>query len=71
MCNKEGSWKRQKQQLPCSSFLAEKMRKINKAGAKDYTDLDNLALSWTPNTAEKKVRPNDVDTLGIVVYVVL
>jgi hypothetical protein len=35
------------------------MRKLNKAGAKDYTDLDNLALSWTPNTVEKKVRPNE------------
>jgi hypothetical protein len=55
----QGSWKKQKQQLPCSSCLAGKMRKLNKAGAKDYTDLDNLALSWTPNTAEKKVRPNE------------
>jgi hypothetical protein len=35
------------------------MRKLNKAGAKDYTDLDNLASSWTPNTAKKKVRPNE------------
>jgi hypothetical protein len=55
----QGSWKKLKQQLPCSSCLAGKMRKLNKAGAKDYTDLDNLALSWTPNTAEKKVRPNE------------
>ncbi len=55
----KGSWKRLKQQLPCSSCLAGKMRKINKAGTKDYTDLDNLALSWTHNTAEKKVRPNE------------
>jgi hypothetical protein len=35
------------------------MRKTNKAGAKNYTDLDNLALSWTPNTSEKRVRPNE------------
>ncbi len=55
----QGSWKKLKQQLPCSSCLAGKMRKLNKAGAKDYTDLDNLALSWTPNTAEKKVRLNE------------
>jgi hypothetical protein len=53
------SWKKLKQQLPCSSCLAGKMRKLNKAGLKDYTDLDNLALSWTPNTAEKKVRPKE------------
>jgi hypothetical protein len=54
----QGSWNKLKQQLPCSSCLAGKMRKLNKAGSIDYTDLDNLALSWTPNTAEKKVKPN-------------
>jgi hypothetical protein len=39
----QGSRKRLKQQLSCSSCLAGKMRKTNKAGAKGYTDLDNLA----------------------------
>jgi hypothetical protein len=39
----QGSWKRLKQQLPCSPCLAGKMRKTNKAG----------------NTTDKKVRPNE------------
>ncbi len=41
----QGSWDKLRKQIPCSSCLSGKMRKTNKAGAKDYTDLDNLALS--------------------------
>jgi hypothetical protein len=65
----QGSWKRLRKQLPCSSCLAGKMRKTNKACAKDYTELNNLALSWMPNTTDKqaqesKAKRGSVNRLG-------
>ena len=55
-----GSWKKLKALLPCSACLAGKMRKANKATAKDFTAIENLALSWTAATAKKNVRPNEI-----------
>jgi transposase InsO family protein len=46
--------------LPCSACLTGKMRKANKATAKDFTAIENLALSWTAGTAKKNVRPNEI-----------
>ena len=36
------------------------MRKANKVTAKDFTAIENLALSWTAATAKKNVRPNEI-----------
>jgi hypothetical protein len=41
----QGSWKKLKALLPCSACLAGKMRKANKTTAKDFTAIENLALS--------------------------
>ncbi len=55
-----GSWKKLKALLPCSACLAGKMRKTNKTTAKDFTAIENLALSWAAATAKKNVRPNEI-----------
>jgi hypothetical protein len=36
------------------------MRKANKTTAKDFTAIENLALSWTAATEKKNVRPNEI-----------
>ncbi len=55
----KGSRKTLKFLLPCSACLAGKMCKQNNPTAKDFTDLTNLAISWTAATAQKKIRPNE------------
>jgi hypothetical protein len=56
----KGSWKTLRSLLPCSACLAGKMRKqTHGTHARDYTDLNNLALSWTAGTDYKNVRPNE------------
>jgi hypothetical protein len=60
----KGSWKTLKSLLPCSACLAGKMRKQNNAHARDYTDLNNLAISWTASTNYKNVRPNEKVSVG-------
>jgi hypothetical protein len=56
----QGSWKKLKALLPCSACLAGKMRKANKTTAKDFTAIENLALSWTAAAEKKSVRPNEI-----------
>jgi hypothetical protein len=44
------------------------MRKTRKNPAKEFTEVNNLALSWTANTAEKETRSNESVSLdwGII-----
>jgi hypothetical protein len=53
-----GSWTQLKQQLPCAACLAGHMRKTKKTPVLNYTDIQNLAISWTPSTEQKHVTPN-------------
>jgi hypothetical protein len=53
-----GSWDRLKEHLPCDACLAGKMRKTRKAQSSAFTPIKNLALSWTPQTADKMIIPN-------------
>ena len=56
----QGSWKTLEGQLPCSACIAGKMRKTRKNPTKTFVDVENLALSWTPATANKTVRSNEL-----------
>ena len=64
----QGTWKQLESQLPCSACIAGKMRKTRKNPAKEFTEVNNLALSWTDNTAEKETRSNESVSLdwGII-----
>ena len=53
-----GSWEQMTKLLPCAACLAGKMRKTRKAQSSSFTPVQNLALSWTPNTANKITQPN-------------
>ncbi len=55
----QGSWKMLESQLPCSACLAGKMRKSRKQHQRNYTTVENLALSWTSNTEDKDLRSNE------------
>ncbi len=59
----QGSWNHLQTQLPCSACIAGKMRKSRKNSTKEYTEMTNLALSWTANTEEKETRPNQCVSL--------
>ena len=39
--------------------LAGHMRKTKKTPTNNYSDIANLAITWTPNTATKIVNPNE------------
>jgi hypothetical protein len=58
-----GSWPQLKQQLPCVACLAGHMRKTKKTTVTNYTDINQLALSWTPGTENKNVAPNETVAL--------
>jgi hypothetical protein len=53
-----GSWDKLKDNVPCDACLAGKMRKTRKAQSSAFTPVQNLALSWTPNTDSKMIIPN-------------
>ncbi len=55
----QGSWDQLASQLPCSACLAGKMRKARKNPSKEYTEVNNLALSWTASTTDKESRSNE------------
>ncbi len=55
----QGTWKQLETQLPCSACIAGKMRKAKKNPAREFTEVNNLALSWTANTADKETRANE------------
>jgi hypothetical protein len=55
---RKDSWKILSTQLPCNACLAGKMRKTKKGTSSTFTNVKNLALSWTPATGDKKVTPN-------------
>jgi hypothetical protein len=55
----KGSWQMLKQQLPCVACLTGHMRKTNKTPLNNYTDVNNLAVTWTSNTEVKIVTPNE------------
>jgi hypothetical protein len=58
-----GSFKQLQSKLPCDACLAGKMRKTKKGQSSAFTPIQNLALSWTPNTEDKVVIPNrDIST---------
>jgi hypothetical protein len=59
----QGSWKTLAQQLPCAACLAGHMRKTRKTPTSNYTDIQNLALTWTPNTENKIVNSNETIAL--------
>jgi hypothetical protein len=59
----QGSWKTLAQQLPCVACLAGHMRKTKKTPTSNYTDIQNLALTWTPNTENKIVNSNETIAL--------
>ncbi len=63
-----GSWPQLKQQLPCVACLAGHMRKTKKTPVTNYTDINQLALSWTLGTENKNVNPNETIALdwGII-----
>ncbi len=60
----QGSWKTLAQQLPCVACLAGHMRKNKKTPTSNYTDVQNLALTWTPNTENKIVNSNETIALS-------
>jgi hypothetical protein len=64
----QGSWNQLASQLPCSACIAGKMRKTRKNPTKEYTEVTNLALSWTASTSDHESRPNERVSLdwGIV-----
>ncbi len=54
----QGTWKQLETQLPCSACIAGKMRKTRKNPTKEFTEVNNLALSWTPpRVLAKRVHP--------------
>ena len=53
------SWKQLESSLPCSVCLAGKMRKTKKTPAQPFTNVDNLAVTWTPGTDNKIVNLNE------------
>jgi hypothetical protein len=55
----QGSWEQLASQLPCSACLAGKMRKTRKNPSKEYTEVTNLALSWTASTQDHENRSNE------------
>jgi hypothetical protein len=55
---RKDSWKLLSTQLPCNACLAGKMRKTKKATSSAFTNVKNLALSWTPATQDKQTTPN-------------
>jgi hypothetical protein len=60
---RKDSWKVLSTQLPCNACLAGKMRKTKKATSSSFTNVKNLALSWTPATKDKQTIPNqDIST---------
>jgi hypothetical protein len=58
MTIQQGSWKQMEKLLPCDACLAGKMRKTRKAQSISFNPVQNLALSWTPNTEHKVTQPN-------------
>jgi transposase InsO family protein len=64
----QGTWKQLETQLPCSACIAGKMRKTRKNPTKEFTEVNNLALSWTANTEDKETRANESVSLdwGII-----
>jgi hypothetical protein len=55
---RKDSWNDLSHLLPCNACLAGKMRKTKKAISSAFTNVKNLALSWTPATANKQIIPN-------------
>jgi hypothetical protein len=55
---RKDSWKALQTLLPCNACLAGKMRKTTKANSSSFTNVKNLALSWTPATEDKQCIPN-------------
>jgi hypothetical protein len=55
---RKDSWQLLSTQLPCNACLAGKMRKTKKATSSAFTNVKNLALSWTPATQDKQTTPN-------------
>jgi hypothetical protein len=56
---RKDSWKALQIQLPCNACLAGKMRKTKKTASSSFTNVKNLALSWTPATEDKQCVPNE------------
>jgi hypothetical protein len=54
--------------LPCSACLAGKMKKTRKTPTTGYTEVTNLAVSWTPGTDKRISTPNELVSLdwGII-----
>jgi hypothetical protein len=64
-----GSFKQLQSKIPCDACLAGKMRKTKKGQSSAFTPVQNLALSWTPNTKDKVVIPNrDISTDWGIIY---
>jgi hypothetical protein len=55
---RKDSWKMLSTQIPCNACLAGKMRKMKNGTSSTFTNVKNLALSWTPATEHKEVTPN-------------
>ncbi len=55
---RKDSWNNLSHLLPCNACIAGKMRKTKKAISSTFTNVKNLALSWTPATANKQTIPN-------------
>ncbi len=55
---RKNSWQILSTQLPCNACLAGKMRKTKRGNSPSFTNVKNLALSWTPATEDKKVTLN-------------
>ena len=55
---RKDSWKMLNTQIPCNACLAGKMRKMKNGTSSTFTNVKNLALSWTPATEHKEVTPN-------------
>ena len=49
--------------LPCSACLAGKMKKTRKTPTTGYTEVTNLAVSWTPGTDKRISTPNELVSL--------
>ncbi len=59
------SWGQLKHLLPCNACLSGKMKKAKKAQSSTFTNIKNLALSWTPGTQDKQSTPNQTrEVLG-------
>ncbi len=55
---RQHSWEQLKTLLPCNACLSGKMKKTKKAQSSTFTNIKNLALSWTPGTQNKQTLPN-------------